>query len=160
MNCISASTPVATTILDCDRITVQTPQRKARYSDPSRVRLKDIKAEVFKKISCSSSAEIKKYLGMIGVSLDLRLTAAWKAIKNELEPMILAAKAIASALNPIKPKVSTDIERLEQAKISNAIANFEEDSEGGMYWVWLTTGYCEIVSSTALPSFLEKQQVY
>ena len=38
--------------------------------------------------SCSSSAEIKKYLQALGIKLDLRLTAAWVAIVFELRNRI------------------------------------------------------------------------
>ena len=71
---------------------VHTPQRKAKYSDRSRIRLKDIKRTALRDVGCSSSAEIKKYLQALGIKLDLRLTAAWVAIVFELRNRIKAVK--------------------------------------------------------------------
>lgn len=61
-----------------------TPQRRARYSDKQRIRLKDAKKWAFQRSGCSSTAEIKKYLQVLGQKLDLRLTSAWLAIVREL----------------------------------------------------------------------------
>ncbi len=72
---------------------VHTPQRKAKYSDRSRIRLKDIKRTALRDIGCSSSTEIKKYLQALGIKLDLRLTAAWVAIVFELRNRIKAERA-------------------------------------------------------------------
>jgi len=79
---------------------IKTPQRKANYSDKDRPRRKDLKAEAFRKYGCSCTPQIKKYLQVLKIKLDLRLTAAWKAIVQELESEIVAAKAIVDALEP------------------------------------------------------------
>lgn len=63
---------------------IKTPQRRARYSDKQRIRLKDAKKWAFQRSGCSSTAEIKKYLQVLGQKLDLRLTSAWLAIVREL----------------------------------------------------------------------------
>lgn len=92
-------------------ITIHTPQRKAQYHDKNRWRLKPLKAAVLLETGCKSSAEVKKYLKMLGVSLDLRLISAWKAIKFELEKEIvaikeketIAVKAVTEALLHDKP---------------------------------------------------------
>lgn len=67
-----------------DKKQVSTPQRKARYSDKHRIRLKDAKSWALRRSGCSNTAEIKKYLNILGKKLDLRLTSAWVAIYKEL----------------------------------------------------------------------------
>lgn len=67
---------------------VSTPQRKARYSDKHRIRLKDAKSWALRRSGCSNTAEIKKYLKILGKKLDLRLTSAWLAIYKELAEAI------------------------------------------------------------------------
>lgn len=67
---------------------VSTPQRKARYSDKQRIRLKDAKSWALRRSGCSNTAEIKKYLKILGKKLDLRLTSAWIAIYKELAEAI------------------------------------------------------------------------
>lgn len=71
-------------------LVIATPQRKARYSDKARVRLKDIKAIALGKCHASSTYEIKQRLIELGIKLDLRLTAAWIAIANELSTCLLS----------------------------------------------------------------------
>ena len=67
---------------------VCTPQRKARYSDKQRIRLKDAKSWALRRSGCSNTAEIKKCLKILGKKLDLRLTSAWVAIIKELAEAI------------------------------------------------------------------------
>lgn len=67
---------------------VQTPQRKAKYNDKQRIRLKDAKSWALKRSGCRDTAEIKKYLKILGKKLDLRLTSAWIAIIKELANLI------------------------------------------------------------------------
>ena len=112
MHSTAAFRPVATTSTTCVsvaelsyRLIIQTPQRKANYKDTNRPRRKDLKAKAFLKYGCSSTQEIKKYLKVLGIKLDLRLTAAWKAIVRELESQIKAAKAIVDALQRPQIKV-------------------------------------------------------
>lgn len=63
---------------------LKTPQRRARYSDKQRIRLKDAKRWAFQHTGCSNTSEIKKYLKILVKKLDLRLTSAWLAIVREL----------------------------------------------------------------------------
>lgn len=67
---------------------VRTPQRKAKYSDKQRIRLKDAKSWALRRSGCSNTAQIKKYLKILGKKLDLRLTSAWLAIYKELADLI------------------------------------------------------------------------
>ena len=71
---------------------IQTPQRKARYSDKQRVRLKDIKSWALCRSGCSDTAEIKKYLKILRKKLDLRLTSAWVAVNKEFAELIKQLK--------------------------------------------------------------------
>jgi hypothetical protein len=100
MHSTVAPATIATTQSNCDRPIVRTPQRKANYNDKDRPRRKDLKAEAFQKYGCSCTADVKKYLKVLKIKLDLRLTAAWKAIVRELHNEIVAAKAIVNALEP------------------------------------------------------------
>lgn len=50
-----------------------TPQRKAKLHDKQRIRLKDAKSWALRRSGCNSTAEIKKYLKILGKKLDLRL---------------------------------------------------------------------------------------
>ena len=79
MYCTFGKDAIATTRTSC-KTEVHTPQRKAKYSDRSRIRLKDIKRTALRDIGHRFSAEVKKYLQALGIKLDLRLTAAWVAI--------------------------------------------------------------------------------
>lgn len=123
-----ASHLLATTLANCDRINIRTPQRKAKYSDKTRVRLKDLKSFAFTQCGWKSTQNIKKYLKVLGIKLDLRLTAAWRALVFELKLLINTAKSILEAMTT--PVPLTDIERLDRAKNSGAIAP-QADSLGG-----------------------------
>lgn len=69
-------------------IRIRTPQRKARYHDPNRWRLKTLKAAVLLNAKCSNTGQIRALLKVLGVSLDLRYTSSWLAINLELMPLI------------------------------------------------------------------------
>lgn len=112
------SRPVATTTTTCDRYIVHTPQRKAKYQDKNRWYLKPLKEAVLRETGCRSAAEIKKYLKALKVSLDLRLISAWKAIKFELESLIIAAK---SSNKVFEPDISHSIQPVVQS--INAVTN-------------------------------------
>lgn len=71
---------------------IRTPQRKARYNDKNRVRRKDAKEWALRRSGCSDTAEIKKYLKMLGKKLDLRLTSAWIAVNLEFADAIKLLK--------------------------------------------------------------------
>lgn len=77
---------------------IYTPQRRANYNDKGRFRRADLKQIALRKYNCNSSSQIKSYLKVIKIKLDLRLTAAWVAIVYELGEEILAAKAILDSL--------------------------------------------------------------
>lgn len=77
---------------------IYTPQRRANYNDKGRFRRADLKQIAFRKYKCNSSSQIKSYLKVLKIKLDLRLTAAWVAIVYELGQEILAAKAILDSL--------------------------------------------------------------
>lgn len=132
MHSTIASHILATTLPKCDRINVRTPQRKAKYSDKTRVRLKDLKSFAFTQCGWKSTQNIKKYLKVLGIKLDLRLTAAWWALVFELKLLINTVKRILEAITT--PVPLTDIERLDGAKNSGAIAP-QYVSLGGMYSV-------------------------
>ena len=83
-----------------ERRYVSTPQRKANPKDKNRPKRRDLKEIVFLKTGCNSTPEIKKYLIMLGYCLDLRLTSAWKAVRDELVDEIKAIKAASSVLSP------------------------------------------------------------
>lgn len=67
---------------------IKTAQRKARLHDKQRIRLKDVKSWALKRSDCKDTAEIKKYLKILNISLDLRYTSAWIAINKELAEKI------------------------------------------------------------------------
>lgn len=71
---------------------IRTPQRKARYNDKTRIRHKDAKEWALRRSGCSDTAEIKKYLKMLGKKLDLRLTSAWIAVNLEFADAIKLMK--------------------------------------------------------------------
>lgn len=104
-----------------ERKTVRTPQRRANYNDKTRFRRVDLKQIAFKKYSCSSNAQIKNYLKVLGFKLDLRLTAAWVAIVYELGQEIFAAKAILEAISP-QPQPEDGVQFL-LAAMKEAIAS-------------------------------------
>lgn len=145
-------------------IKVHTPQRKANYKDKARFRRVRLKEIAFKEYSVSSNAQIKKYLSVLGVKLDLRLTSAWYVIVHELRYEIFAAKAIVDALEP-EPRpvkavvISPQEQMLNDAVSSGAIARYEELEEKGIYWIWRSeNSKPELVTSTWLGMWLKKQQ--
>lgn len=69
-----------------------TPQRKAKLHDKQRIRLKDAKSWALRRSGCNSTAEIKKYLKILGKKLDLRLTSAWVAVNKEFADAIKQIK--------------------------------------------------------------------
>lgn len=71
---------------------IKTPQRKARLHDKQRIQLKDVKSWALKRSDCKDTAEIKKYLKILNISLDLRYTSAWIAINKELAEKIKQIK--------------------------------------------------------------------
>ncbi len=107
MHSTVAPATIATTLSNCDRPIVKTPQRKANYNDKDRPRRKDLKALAFTKYGCSCTKDIKQYLKVLGVKLDLRLTSAWLAVVYELHNEIVAAKAIVDALQPQQIQVGS-----------------------------------------------------
>lgn len=62
---------------------IQTPQRRAKLHDKQRIRRKDAKEWALRRSGCSNTAEVKKYLKVLGKKLDLRLTSAWIAVNKE-----------------------------------------------------------------------------
>lgn len=80
---------------------LKTPQRKARYNDKERIRLKDAKKWALVATGCFSTVEVKHWLKKLGIKLDLRLTAAWVAVWKELATLI---KAISKADTYVPPK--------------------------------------------------------
>ena len=71
---------------------IQTPQRKARYNDKQRIRFKDAKSWALRRSGCVNTAEVKKYLKILGHKLDLRLTSAWVAVNKEFADAIKQIK--------------------------------------------------------------------
>ncbi len=88
MHSTALETAIATTSFKPVMAVVSTPQRKARYSDKNRERLKDVKNKALLLCGCRDTAEIKQRLKVLGIKLDLRLTAAWIAIVKELKHLI------------------------------------------------------------------------
>jgi hypothetical protein len=76
-----------------------TVQRKANYGDKTRIRRADMKKIALRDGKCADSAEMKRRLKLLGISLDLRLTSAWIAIVRELLSEI-AALATVITLRP------------------------------------------------------------
>ncbi len=68
-------------------------QRKAKYHDKSRTRLKDVQAWIFRRTGLSTTAQVKAALKKLGIRRDLRLTSAWIDINlnycNALAPKSL-----------------------------------------------------------------------
>lgn len=79
---------------------IKTPQRKARLHDKQRIRLKDVKSWALKRSDCKDTAEIKKYLKILNISLDLRYTSAWIAINKELAEKIKQIKPMGCIETP------------------------------------------------------------
>lgn len=138
-----------------EQIRVYTPQRRANYSDKARIRRDRLKDIALKQQGWGSTTNVKKYLALLGVKLDLRLTSAWVALVHELKPYIEAAKAVVDALE--QPKIPTNQELLEQAIADGVIASWEEDEEGGLYWIWRSTdSKRELVTSSGLAMYLRQ----
>ncbi len=72
---------------------IQTPQRRAKLHDKQRIRRKDAKEWALRRSGCSSTAEVKKYLKVLGKKLDLRLTSAWIAVNKEFADEIKQLKS-------------------------------------------------------------------
>lgn len=89
MNSTVAQLPIATTTSSCNRPTVKTPQRKARYHDNFRTRLVRVKEAALKQLGLSRSTEVRSLLKELKIHLDLRMTSAWCAIAKELMPYLL-----------------------------------------------------------------------
>lgn len=85
---------------------IKTPQRKAKLHDKQRIRRKDAKSWALRRSGCSDTAEIKKYLKILGKKLDLRLTSAWVAMrdwgKNSSTPNSLVNKEFADSIKQLK----------------------------------------------------------
>lgn len=71
---------------------VKTPQRKAKLHDKQRIRRKDAKEWALRRSRCADTAEVKKYLKILGKKLDLRLTSAWVAVNKEFADSIKQLK--------------------------------------------------------------------
>ena len=139
-----ASHLLATNLLKCDRINIRTPQRKAKYSDKTRVRLKDLKSFAFTQCGWKSTQNIKKYLKVLGIKLDLRLTAAWWALVFELKLLINTVKRILEAITT--PVPLTDIEQLDGAKNNGAIAPQYVSLGGCTRFERLTSQHSTVIS--------------
>lgn len=76
-------------IASLTKVGTRVPQRKANYSDKNRIRFKDIQRWVFHRTGLKSTSEVKKYLKALKISLDLRLTSAWREINlNWVEKIV------------------------------------------------------------------------
>ncbi len=82
---------------------IKTPQRKAKYSDKERIRLKDAKKWALVATGCFSTVEVKYWLKKLGIKLDLRLTAAWIAVWKELATIIKSISKAHTTSVPPKP---------------------------------------------------------
>lgn len=138
-------------------IRVRTPQRRANYSNKARLRRKDLKELAFKTCGWKSTANIKKYLKVLGINLDLRLTSAWDALVYEIKHAVDAAKALVDALMPSAPVIPTNEELLGRAIACGALADWIEHEEGGLYWIWKTPEHeRELITSTGLAMYLRQ----
>lgn len=88
MHCTVVAPAIARIEAVGDRYPVLTPQTKTKYSDKTRERRKDLKELALKYCRCSDTKQIKQRLKKLNIHLDLRLTAAWRAIVNELQWVI------------------------------------------------------------------------
>lgn len=71
------------------KVGTRIPQRKANYSDKTRIRYKEAQGWVFRRTGLKSTSEVKKYLKVLKISLDLRLTSAWREINlNWVEKIV------------------------------------------------------------------------
>lgn len=104
MHCIQADPPIAISNSYCDR--AFTPIRRANYNDKSRIRLAAAKHTALIECGWGTTANVKKYLAVLGLNLDLRYTSSWVALYLDLKPQMTAAKAIVEALEepPVKSK--------------------------------------------------------
>lgn len=141
MHCTVGQTAIATTTA-CLKAEVHTPQRKAKYSDRSRIRLKDIKRTALRDIGCSSSTEIKKYLQALGIKLDLRLTAAWVAIVFELRNRIKAERATkhpGGSLQDCSRKVKEELDVLSTSQFKQGDRVIWDNAPAYIHscWGWL-----------------------
>lgn len=91
--------PFSTTTSTCDRPIV-IPQRRANYHDKGRIRLARIKEIAFKECGWENSANVKKYLKVLGWKIDLRLTISWVTLVYELKHHVDAAKTIVDTQQP------------------------------------------------------------
>lgn len=138
-----------------DPIRVRTPQRRADYSNKTRLKRKDLREVAFKTCGWGTTANIKKYLSLLGIRLDLRLTSAWDALIYELKHYIDAAASIVNALN--KPKILTSGEMLDGAIAEGAISGWKEDDEGDLFWITLSPdSRPDLVTSSGLAGHLRK----
>ena len=71
---------------------IKTHQRKAKLHDKQRIRRKDAKEWVLRRSGCSDTAEIKKYLKILGKKLDLRLTSAGISVNLQFADSIKSLK--------------------------------------------------------------------
>lgn len=139
---------IATTSPSCDRIVIRTPQRKANKNDKTRVRLKVIKAIALRDCKCSNSAQMKRRLRKLGISLDLRLSAAWLAIVElqwllrgedrplaaSIKPQQQIEKPILRLVPPNKPVISdSDIAAMNYYLEKYAFAR-SRNSADAMNW--------------------------
>ena len=122
-----------------ERRYVNTPQRKADPKDKNRPKRRDLKEIVLKKTGCNSTPEIKKYLIMLGFCLDLRLTSAWKAVRDEIINEINAIKAVTSVLAP-SPPPTHPFKRGDRVRLLPGHPYFAPDREGGELIVWDVEG--------------------
>lgn len=101
---------------------IETPQRKARLHDKQRIRLKDVKSWALKRSDCKDTAEIKKYLKILNISLDLRYTSAWIAINKELAEKIKQIKPTGCVETPSECREPAEIPHETQLKTVDAFA--------------------------------------
>lgn len=131
-----------------EKIKIKTPQRKAKYHDKTRIRLADIKAIALRDCRCADTTEMKQRLQMLGIHLDLRYTSSWVAIVWELQDQI-------RVIPPAQPVILTSEQMLEKARKKGAIAAWEEDEEGELFWVCITPqSERELVTSNGVSLYL------
>lgn len=114
---VIVTTKQQTSLKILDKKAVKVSQRKAKYSDKDRIRLKDAKRQALYITGCGSSTEIRFYLKKLGIKLDLRMTAAWVAIKLQYRFRIKELRNFVEARCGLKTDWVADKSHLEEQVI-------------------------------------------
>lgn len=127
----------------------QITQRKARYHDRNRIRLRDAKAWVYRRTGLSTTPEVKYYLSKLGIHRDFRLVAAW--VDTNINWCEEIAALVKTELTSRIAAITTSI-----IKVGNLVEPIEYTARTIHWQIWSPFQVMDVIGTEAKLDMVEK----